>query len=120
MRCILYKLILDQIPPSLNKFAGRKNVWEYRELKQFWKQLICLKSLKAKPKFPIAKATVHLHYIFPTRVRHDPDNYNGKMILDGLVEAKIIQDDSFNCINLKLSAEYQKGITQTVIEICEE
>ena len=28
------KYIIPFIPPSMNKFAGRKNVWEYREEKR--------------------------------------------------------------------------------------
>ena len=110
-----YKYIIPMLPPSLNKFAGRQNVWEYRQLKQEWKQAICL-FCRVRPKAPLEKAVVSIHYVFPDRIRRDPDNYSGKMILDGLTAAGVIKDDSFSCIELKLSAEVGKG-GQTVITV---
>ena len=48
------------------------------------------------------RATVILRYHFRDSRRRDPDNYSGKMILDGLVHAGILKDDSFRCIDLVL------------------
>lgn len=76
-------------------------------------QLICC----PKPPRPVPKAAVRLVYHFENKIRRDPDNYSGKMILDGLVRAGIIADDSFNCIELQLSAVYDKGgYTEIIIE----
>lgn len=76
-------------------------------------QFIC----RPKPPQPIPKATVRLIYHFTNRIRRDPDNYSGKMILDGLVRAGIISDDSFYCIELQLAAVYDKGgYTEIIIE----
>lgn len=36
-------------------------------------------------------------YYFKDRRRHDPSNYD-KMLLDGLVEANIIEDDNYGVI----------------------
>ena len=58
-----------------------------------------------------------IKYYFKTRVRHDPDNYSGKFILDGLVKAGILQDDSFNNIQLILKASVDKEKPRTEINI---
>lgn len=60
------------------------------------------------------------YLFFPTRGRRDPDNYSGKFILDGLVQAGIIKDDSFECINLRLKASYDKDNPRTEIEVEEQ
>lgn len=46
------------------------------------------------------KAAVTLRYHFPDNRRRDPDNYNGKFILDGLREAGVLADDDFGHISL--------------------
>ena len=75
---------------------------------------------RPKPDKPFDKATVKITYHFRTKIRHDPDNYSGKFILDGLVKAEIIADDSFNNINLILSGKYDKDNPRTEIEIIGE
>ena len=40
-------------------------------------------------------ATVCITCFFPDNRRHDPDNYAGKLLLDGLKKAGIIKDDDF-------------------------
>lgn len=109
------KISIPQIPPSLNKFAGRKNEWEYRKQKQYWKDLICYST--KRPKKSMEKARVKITYYFPTRTRRDPDNYAGKMLLDGLTAAGIIKDDSFDCIELVLNGGYDKDKPRTEIEV---
>ena len=113
------KYLIDEIPPSNNKFIGRTNKWEYQEKKKHWAQLINLKC-RPKPEKTFDKATVKITYYFRTKIRHDPDNYSGKFILDGLVKAGIIADDSFNNINLILSGKYDKDNPRTEIEIIGE
>ena len=110
------KIIIPAIPPSMNKFLGRENAWEYRKLKQEWKDMIYI-LCRERPTKPFEKATVRITYFFPTRTRHDPDNYAGKMILDGLTAAKIIKDDSFDCIELILRGDYDKKKPRTEIEV---
>lgn len=77
------KITIPEIPPSLNKYAGRANAWDYRAEKQRWPQLFRAYCPKCKP---MDKAIVTITYYFPTRHRHDPDNYNGKMLMDGLTD----------------------------------
>ncbi len=113
---MMYKYTLPEIPPSNNKFIGRHAQWEYQNEKKRWAQMIQL-LCRPKPPQSISKATVRLIYHFKNRIRRDPDNYSGKMILDGLVRAGIIADDSFDCIELQLAAAYDKGgYTEIIIE----
>ena len=63
---------------------------------------------------------MRLTYYFPTKGRRDPDNYSGKMILDGLTAAGIIADDSFGNITLELRGEYDRENPRTEIEIEEQ
>jgi len=109
-------ITIPMIPPSLNKFAGRKNDREYQYLKQQWKQMVYLACLKEK-NAKLKKSIITITYFFPTKVRHDPDNYAGKMILDGITAAGVIEDDSFDCIELRLRGGYDKENPRTEIEV---
>ena len=75
---------------------------------------------RPKPSEPIKKCVVRITYFFRTRQRHDPDNYNGKFILDGLREAGIIEDDSFSNIELQLCGSYDKENPRTEITVKEK
>ena len=77
------KITVPAIPPSLNRFAGRKNDREYQAKKREWKDLVyCL--CIPKPKKALDKAIVTIIYYFKDKRRRDPDNYSGKMIMDGI------------------------------------
>ena len=110
------KYIINSIPPSNNKFKGRQNHWEYRNLKKQWEEMIWL-LCRPVPTSPLEKVNVTITYFFPDKRRRDPDNFNGVFILDGLVKAKIIKDDNFDCITLHLKGEYDKNNPRTEIEI---
>ena len=113
------KVIIPEIPPSLNRFAGRKNVQEYRAHKERWKRLVYFLSLKMRPAQPYKRAIVSITYFFPDGRRRDPDNYAGKMILDGLTAVGIIEDDSFSHIRLELAGFVDKNDPRTEITIKE-
>lgn len=110
------KYTINDIPPSNNKFKGRQNHWEYRELKKQWERVVFYEC-RPRPKKPFENVLVKITYFFPTRIRHDPDNYNGVFILDGLVKAGILKDDSFDCITLLLDGKHDKQHPRTEIEI---
>lgn len=114
-----YRYTMPYIPPSLNKFAGRNNVWEYRTLKTEWERIISA-FCRPRPKEPFSKAVVTIEYFFKTKIRHDPDNYSGKLILDGLTRQGIIKDDSFDCIELVLKGNCDSKNPRTEITITEE
>ena len=110
------KITIQAIPPSLNRFAGRRNEWEYRNVKAEWKDMVYLKA-KNERLVCLDKAVVTISYYFPTKARHDPDNYAGKVILDGLTAAGVIKDDSLDCIELRLRGWYDKANPRTEIDI---
>lgn len=111
------KYIIPALPPSDNRYKGRKNVWQYREDKKLWEQLV-FAYCRPIPPAPICRATVMITYYFKTRGRRDPDNYSGKFILDGLVRCGILQDDSFENIDLVLRCGgYDKNNPRTEIEV---
>lgn len=111
------RYIIPAIPPSLNKFAGRENTWEYRKTKAEWIQLVDA-YCRPRPEKPLDKAVVTLEYHYADMRRRDADNYNGKQILDGLVKAKIIKDDCFDCIELRLrQGEPDRTRPHVVVEV---
>lgn len=113
----MLKYVIPEIPPSNNRYAGRMNCWEYRSEKQRWKLLVRQAVGRKIPPEPLSRATVTLIYHFKDNRRRDPDNYSGKMILDGLTAAGIIADDCFSCIDLQLRAVYDKGgYTEIIVE----
>lgn len=80
---------------------------QYQEEKQKWEWLVKSAIGKNKPK-KMDKAIVSITYYFKDRRRRDPDNYSGKFILDGLVRAGVLEDDSFSNIDLILKGKYDK------------
>ncbi|MEF9865501.1 MAG: hypothetical protein RR754_02010 [Oscillospiraceae bacterium] len=110
------KITIKAVPPSLNKFSGRKNVWEYRKMKKEWTMLVKATAM-SKVKSPAEFALVRIDYFFKTRVRHDSDNYCGKFILDGLTAAGVIIDDDFEHIALLLHGRYDKENPRTEITV---
>lgn len=102
------QIVLPGIPPSLNKFAGRMNQWDYRNAKDEWTRLVQYACIKRRPAAPYQHAEVHIHYCFHDGRRRDPDNFCGKLILDGLTKAGVIADDDFKHISLRISAEFDR------------
>ena len=92
---------IPEIPPSNNHYIGRDVRWKYQTEKRRWADLIAA-YCRPRPQKPIYRAVVTIRYYFKDARRRDPDNYSGKMILDGLVKAGIIEDDSFGKIDLVL------------------
>lgn len=99
----MHKYTIPLIPPSENKYKGRQNAQEYRKNKKNWEHIIWI-SCRPAPAKPIQRCTLTLTYFFGNRIRHDPNNYSGQFITDGLVKSRIIADDSFECIDLVLRA----------------
>lgn len=65
----------------------------------------------------ISKTDLHIHFTFPTKIRHDLDNYCGgcKEIMDGLSQSGMIIDDDYSHIkSLTTTASYEKGVTKMV------
>lgn len=117
-----YMYRIPLIPPSNNKYQGNGGEgkrYAYQAEKKQWADIIAY-TCRPKPPYPLARAKVTLHYYFKDKRRHDPDNYSGKFILDGLVKAGILVDDSFQVIDLELKASVdteKKGYTIIEVEI---
>lgn len=113
------RLVIPGVPPSLNRFAGRENSWEYRAEKKRWTELVTWAAKAQRPARPYQMADVKILYYFPTRGRHDADNYAGKFLLDGLTKGGIIADDDFAHIRLGVAGAYDKDNPRTVITVTE-
>ena len=107
---------LPGIPPSNNQYIGRTNYREYQRVKKMWAERVGL-CCRPKPPEPLRRAVVTLTYHFADKRRRDPDNFSGKMLLDGLVRAGILADDSFGNIDLRLEGLTDgEGYTVVTIE----
>lgn len=111
-----YRYIMPAIPPSNNRFIGRTNYREYQRVKKEWAALIAA-VCRPKPEAPLRRAVVRITYYFPDRRRRDPDNYAGKLLLDGLVRCGILKDDSFDNVILELYGACDPHNPRTQIEV---
>ncbi len=112
-------ITINEIPPSNNKYLGKSTSYHaYHKEKQRWMDMVGW-SVKASGwrNSPFKKAKVQILYFFPNRTRRDPDNYSGKFILDGLRQAGVIEDDSFNNITLILKGVYDKSQPRTMVVV---
>ena len=89
------KIVIPKIPPTINKYIGRSNIWEYQQDKKRYHELVRLCTIGINPKFE--KCKIKITYYFKDKRRHDPSNYD-KFLLDALVEANIIKDDNYDVI----------------------
>ena len=116
----MIRIVLKGVPPSLNRFAGRQNSTEYRREKKTWTDAVAWSVKTQRPSKPYDKASVEILYYFPDGRRRDPDNYSGKLLLDGLTKAGIIADDSFAHITLHVAGAVDKREPRTVVTVKEE
>ena len=114
-------ITLRGVPPSLNRFAGRENTNEYRSAKKQWTDAVIwtVRGCRDKPEKPYRMAAVEILYYFPDNRRRDPDNYSGKLLLDGLTKAGVIVDDSFQHITLAVGGDVDRREPRTVIVVRE-
>lgn len=93
------RLIIQGIPPNLNKWRSMHHQKEAR-LKKEWENVVRLEVLaqKIKPATPIKKAKVTYTFFFEHNRGHDPTNVQGcvKWLEDGLVYAGVLEDDTFD------------------------
>lgn len=109
------KIILNFIPPTINKYIGRANIWEYQKDKKRIHQAVKMSTIGINPKYKSCK--MKITYYFKDKKKHDPSNYD-KMLLDGLVEANIIEDDNYGVIKeFTTIGEYDKDNPRVEIDI---
>lgn len=85
-----------EFPPTLNEL----NNLHYRvraKKKEYWEKLI-EKECRAQNIKPMGKVSATFEFYFPDKRRRDLDNFGfaAKFVLDGLVNAGILTDDSYN------------------------
>lgn len=117
----MIRIEIPGVPPSLNRFGGRNNAWEYRATKRKWTDAVAweINRHNLRPPKPYGRAKVTITYFFPTNARHDADNYSGKFLLDGLTRAGVIEDDDLRHIRTEIRGGHDKQRPRTVIEIME-
>ena len=93
------KIILEIMPPNINKYIGRTNIWEYQEKKKEYHRYVKLKTLNINPKPNYKKCEMIVTYHFKDKRKRDTHNLT-KCLLDALVEAKIIEDDNYEVLKL--------------------
>lgn len=109
------KIILNFVPPSINEYIGRTNNWQYQKDKKQIHKAVVMQTIGINPRFK--KCKMKITYYFKSKIRHDPSNYD-KMLLDGLVQANIIEDDNYDVITeFTTIGKVDRGNPRTEIEI---
>lgn len=113
------KIIIDAIPPSLNKYLGNShNFNDYRREKEAWQwRVSAALPPEARNRLRWKRSRVSITYYFPDNIKRDPDNYSGKFLLDGLRAAGVIADDSFKNVKLELEGAVDPKRPRTEIEV---
>lgn len=107
------------IPPSPNQ--TRREHWAKRAAEaRSWRDAALYAALDTRNRhpqqqFPIRSARLRVVIVSPTSVRRDPDNViaSVKPILDGIVRAGILADDSFAVVR-ELAVALERGKTAEV------
>ena len=115
----MIKITIPEIPPSLNKIL-RMHHHERHAENQKWQALVAYFDNRKKRGEPLKRAQVTITYYFPDARRRDSDNYAGKFLLDGLVNAGIIEDDSFNHVSLLIAGKVDRANPRTEIVVEED
>lgn len=107
------RIFIDKLPPNINKFIGRTNIWEYHKLKKEYEQYVFNNFGVDKP---FNKCKIDVTFIFPTKRKTDLNNYT-KILLDSLVFANLILDDNYDClVEEKYKGIYKKNVFGVFIE----
>ena len=113
-------ITLYDLPPSLNDWQNLHRMEKARRKLQV-EHDVYYASYSQRPLEPFKKAKVRIKIFFPTIRRRDSLNYPCKELIDGLVKAKIIQDDNINVIGRpEVLIEFDKDRPRTEIEIWKE
>ena len=112
----VYRYTVPGIPPSVNKYLGRKAEWKYRTVKDEWTQRVAWNcKMSPIPLIPLKKSQVAITCFFPDNRRRDIDNV-AKVLLDGLKLAGVIEDDCWQCISIHMQGDIDRGNPR--VEIC--
>lgn len=111
--------LIATIPPTINKYIGRTNIWQYQKDKKEYEEENIYLNLNKRPKEPIEKCNIDLEFYFKDKRKRDLNNYE-KFIFDFLVSGGYIEDDNYNVIiEQKMSGYVDKNNPRVEIEITE-
>ena len=111
------KITIPSLPPNINKYISRTNIWDYQKEKKQYHKLVKLSTTGNNPCF--TKCDMIVTYHFPDRRIRDTHNLT-KCLLDALVEAKIIIDDNYMVLNTYTEkGVYDKNNSYVEVEIKE-
>lgn len=86
-------VIIPFLYPSWNEIQRMDRFTRTKAKKKFMGEVICILKPYADP--PFAKPVrILVDIYFPKKRRRDNDNYGGKWLIDAIVQAGIIPDDS--------------------------
>ena len=88
------RYIIPSLPPSINDYIGKTNIWQYQADKKAY-AYVCKVYCKAKR--PDRHINMEIIFHFPDKRKRDIDNYL-KILMDGLVYAGVIKDDSWQWV----------------------
>lgn len=120
----MYKIDLTfhSLPKSLNK-ALRSNRWKNNQLNKAWDMMVLGKVLHKRPPEPLKKARIKIVRHFYRTLDYDGLVGSLKPVVDGLVAAGILIDDSWNVLGVwDVSQEFRPKssgplLTVSVIEV---
>ena len=111
------KITINALPPTINKYIGRDNRWQYQKDKKAYHEAVVMSTIGLNPLYD--KCKIKVTYYFKDKRRHDPANYD-KMLLDGLVEANILKDDNYDVIEEYTTiGSYDKNNPRVEVDIYE-
>lgn len=114
------KLYVDGVMcRSLNKMLVIQNRIVQNTYKQAYKDYgkFIVEEYNGLKDLGISSADLEIKFTFPTRVRHDLDNYIGgvKEVMDAFTESGLIVEDNYFIIHsIKATAEYEKGVSKMI------
>ena len=109
------KIIINQLPPNINKYIGRTNWYEYQKEKKQFHKLVQMSTIGNNPN--IRRCNMVVLYHFKDKRVRDTHNMT-KCLLDALVEANIIEDDNYNVLReYTEKGTYDKGNEYVEINI---
>lgn len=107
-------ILIPEKIPSWNKFYAGRHWSTRKKIADYWHELVwnyCYTTMT--PHFKRAWITIESHSKRPL----DPDNICAKLIIDGLVHAKVLDDDSPEFVKgvLTISKKSDKELTKVII-----
>ena len=114
------KLYVDGVMcRSLNKMLVIQNRVVQNTYKQAYKDYgkFIVENIHGLKDLGIISTDLEIKFCFPTRVRHDLDNYMGgvKELMDSFTESGLIVEDNYFIVHsIKATAEYEKGVSKMI------